>query len=140
MPPPREKNETVLRARALRRDMTLPEGILWRELRRRPGGFKFRRQHPLGRCILDFYCAAASLAVEVDGLSHELGSNPDRDVRRDTWLREQGVQVIRFRAIDVLQNLGGVIGAIVTAAEQSPLHHRAGRDGSPPRAVGTGRN
>ena len=64
MPPPREKNATVLQARSLRRDMTLPEGLLWQVLRSRPEGFKFRRQHPIGRCIVDFYCPAAKLAVE----------------------------------------------------------------------------
>ena len=69
MPPPREKNETVLKARALRRNMTLPEGMLWLELRKRPGGFKFRRQHPIGNYIVDFYCPAVRLVVEVDGLS-----------------------------------------------------------------------
>jgi very-short-patch-repair endonuclease len=74
MPPPREKNDAVLRARALRRNLTLPEGMLWRELRKRPSGFKFRRQHPLGNCIVDFYCAAVRLVVEVDGMSHEMGA------------------------------------------------------------------
>ena len=61
MPPRREKNDMVLRARALRRDMTLPEGMLWQVLRQRPDGCKFRRQHPIGRCVVDFYCAAAHL-------------------------------------------------------------------------------
>ena len=138
MPPNREKNETVLRARSLRRDMTLPEGLLWRELRKRPGGFKFRRQHPFGHCIIDFYCAAVHLAVEIDGIGHELGSNPDRDVRRDAWLREQGVRVIRFNATDVLRNLDGVTQAIVAAAEGLPLHHAS--HGSPPHDVVAGRN
>ncbi|MES2137989.1 MAG: DUF559 domain-containing protein [Pseudomonadota bacterium] len=60
MPPPRQKNEIVLRARALRRDLTLPEGMLWQVLRQRPDGLKFRRRHPIGRCVVDFYCAAAA--------------------------------------------------------------------------------
>ena len=67
MPLPREKNEIVLRARALRRNLTLPEGMLWQALRQRPDGFKFRSQHPIGRCIVDFYCAACRLVIEVDG-------------------------------------------------------------------------
>src|SRR5215212_4194348 len=73
MPPPREKNETVLRARALRRDMTLPEGMLWQVLRTRPDGLKFRRQHPIGRCVVDFYCPATRLVIELDGIGHEMG-------------------------------------------------------------------
>src|SRR4029453_15475474 len=139
MSPPREKNETVLRARALRRDMTLPEGLLWLKLRKRPSGFKFRRQHPLGRCILDFYCAAVRLAVEIDGMSHELGSNPVRDARRDSWLRGQGLEVIRLNAADVMLNMDAVIEAIIATAERLPLHHRVRRDGSPPHERVMGR-
>ena len=56
---PQTSNDTIVRARELRRSMTLPEGLLWIELRKRPGGHKFRRQHPLGPYILDFYCASA---------------------------------------------------------------------------------
>ena len=96
MPSRREANETVLRARALRRNMTLPEGLLWQELRKRPEGFKFRRQHPIGRYIVDFYCPTARLVVEVDGLSHEMGSAPERDQRRDLLLREQGLHVLEL--------------------------------------------
>ena len=112
MTPRREKNETVLRARALRRDMTLPEGLLWQELRRRPGGFKFRRQPPIGRCVVDFYCPAVRLVVEVDGIGHEMGSNPERDARRDLWMSGQGLRVIRFSAVDVLRDLNSVVIAI----------------------------
>ena len=55
--------DTVKRARKLRSEMSLPETILWRELRKRPGGHKFRRQHPAGKFVLDFYCAAARLNI-----------------------------------------------------------------------------
>src|SRR5438045_2411564 len=104
MPPPREKNETVLRARGLRRNMTLPEGQLWQVLRQRPSGLKFRRQHPLGRCVVDFYCPAAKLVIEVDGESHSMGDRPQQDVRRDAWLRRQGLRVLRFGASDVMRD------------------------------------
>ena len=113
MPPPREKNETVLRARALRRDMSLPEGLLWRALRERPGGLKFRRQHPIGRCVVDFYCPAARLVVEIDGVSHSMGDQPQRDHRRDEWLRSQDLRVVRITATDVMKDLGSVVTAIV---------------------------
>jgi very-short-patch-repair endonuclease len=118
MPPPREKNATVLRARALRRDMTLPEGMLWQVLRQRPGGFKFRRQHPIGRFIVDFYCPAARLVVEVDGMSHDMGDRPDRDLRRDIWLRNQGLHVLHFAAADVMNDLGSVVTAITFACRR----------------------
>ena len=115
MPPRRDKNETVLRARALRRNLTLPEGMLWQVLRKRPEGYKFRNQHPIGRCIVDFYCAATRLAIEVDGDSHSMGDRPERDDRRDQWLRRQGVRVVRFSATDVIGDLQSVVTAILAA-------------------------
>ena len=118
MPPRREKSETVLRARALRRDLTLPEGMLWQALLQRPDGLKFRRQHPIGRCIVDFYCAAARLAIEVDGESHSMGDRPNRDLRRDHWLRDQGVQVIRFTATEVMTDLQSVVTATLLACRR----------------------
>jgi very-short-patch-repair endonuclease len=72
------------RARDLRRRMDLPEVLLWTELRRRRlAGLRFRRQHPIGRYILDFYCHEARLAVEIDGYSHDVADRPQRDQRRD---------------------------------------------------------
>lgn len=63
--------ETQRRANTLRRAMTLPEVLLWRELKQRPAGLKFRRQHPAGRYVLDFYCAKLALAIEIDGSAHD---------------------------------------------------------------------
>ena len=115
MHPPRDKNETVLKARALRRSMTLPEGMLWQALRSRPDGIKFRRQHPIGRCIVDFYCPSARLVIEVDGQVHSMGSEAERDARRDAWLKNQGLTVLRFSASDVLRDLSSVVTAIRSA-------------------------
>ena len=115
MPPPREKNETVLKARALRRNMTLPEGLLWRVLRERPEGLKFRRQHPIGRCIVDFYCPAAKLVI---GESHSMGDRPERDARRDWWLKSQGLRILRFNAGDVMKDLQTVLTAINRACQR----------------------
>jgi very-short-patch-repair endonuclease len=108
----------VLRARALRRSPSLPEGLLWQVLRERPEGLKFRRQHPFGRYVADFYCAAARLVIEVDGASHEMGDNPARDARRDAWMREPGMRVIRFNAADVMNDLESVVTAILLAARR----------------------
>ena len=133
------RNEAVLRARALRREMSLPEGLLWQVLRTRPAGLKFRHQHPFGRCTADFYCAAAKLVIEVDGDSHSMGGNPASDARRDAWLRGQGVEVIRFNAAEIFRDLEVVVKAIVLEARRRlPLHHAA--HGSPPHAGGVGRN
>lgn len=109
----REKNESVMRARSLRREMTLPEGMLWQVLRQRPHGLKFRRQHPIGRCIVGFYCPAAQLVIEVDGVSHSMGNNPKRDVHRDHWIRGRGLRVLRFAAADVINDLQSVVTAIL---------------------------
>jgi very-short-patch-repair endonuclease len=108
----------VLGARALRRNMTLPEGMLWQVLRRRPDGFKFRRQHPIGRCIVDFYCAASRLVIEVDGDSHSMGDHPQRDLRRDQWLRSQGFRILRFAGRDVTNDVGAVVTAILLACRR----------------------
>ena len=67
---------TVAKARALRRVMSPPEARLWQVLRTRPEGLKFRRQHPVGPFVLDFYCADARLGIEVDGEVHGMGDNP----------------------------------------------------------------
>src|SRR5438128_551938 len=73
------RNAAVSRARMLRRTPSLSEGLLWQILRMRPGGFKFRRQHPFERCTVDFYCAAAKLVVEIDGDAHSMGHRPTND-------------------------------------------------------------
>src|SRR5205823_2600526 len=89
-------------ARRLRRRMTLPEVLLWRALKgRNVAGLQFRKQHPVGRYVLDFYCHALKLAVEVDGEGHSF--NPDRDERRDGCLAAQGIRTLRIRAAVVLQ-------------------------------------
>ena len=132
------RNTAVLRARALRREMSLPEGLLWQVLRTRPEGLKFRHQHPFDRCTADFYCAAAKLVIEVDGDSHSMGSRPEEDRHRDAWLRSMGVEVLRFDAADVFGDVGSVVTAIlVEARRRLPLHHAS--HGSPPH-LPLGRN
>jgi very-short-patch-repair endonuclease len=104
------------RARDLRRSMTPPERRLWQALKAgRQGGRKFRRQHPYGPYVLDFYCASASLAVEVDGWGHNLGDHPARDEKRDAWLASRGVRTLRISAADVMKDLDGAVTAILGA-------------------------
>ena len=108
--------------------------LLWRELRARPGGYKFRRQHPISSLVLDFACLGTRVAIEIDGIAPEMGDKPERDERRDAWLRAQGFAVLRLLARDVLRDVEGAVDAIVALCdERSPLHHAAGRRGSPPR-------
>ena len=118
----------VKKARNLRRAMSLPEVLLWRGLRTRPGGLKFRRQHPAGPYILDFYCEAAFMGIEVDGMAHEMGDNPAQDQARDEWLASAGISIVRIAARDVLQSLDDVVIHIVALCQ--PLHHPS--DGPPP--------
>jgi very-short-patch-repair endonuclease len=93
----------------LRHDATSAEKKLWYFLQRgQMEGFSFRRQHPLGRYVVDFYCSPLKLAVEVDGGQHNTSRNRVRDQRRLRWLQSRGVTVIRFWNNEVLENIEGV--------------------------------
>jgi very-short-patch-repair endonuclease len=111
--PRKKQDRDVAKARRLRKDMTLPEVSLWQLLRGQPDGVKLRRQHPLGPYVLDFYCAAAKIGFEIDGIAHEMGDRPVRDEQRDAWLRSQGVEVMRIPAADVLRSPENMAEAIV---------------------------
>ena len=105
--------DTLLRARELRATMSLPEVMLWKELRKRPGGFKFRRQHPAGRFILVFYCPAARLAIEVDGWGHDSADARKKDEARSAFLRTQRIATLRVPARVVLDEIEGAVARIV---------------------------
>ena len=84
-------------ARRLRREQTEEEKELWRALRAgRFAGFKFRRQHPLGKYFLDFYCPTAKLSIELDGFQHGLLEQRRRDEEREKFLASEGVEELRF--------------------------------------------
>ena len=105
-------------ARSLRRTATPAERKLWQALRKHQlGGRKFRRQMPLGPFIADFYCPAARLVVELDGVSH---IDSPTDALRDAWMMQQGIRVFRVSNFDVLSNLEGVLLAIAEAADATP--------------------
>jgi very-short-patch-repair endonuclease len=134
---PRAKINAVLLARQQRRQLTPPEYKLWQVLRQRPGGLRFRRQHPIGdKLSLDFFCNAAALAIEVDGEAHERGDRPVRDARRDAWVASVGIETLRIPAQEVFRNLEGVVQAIVTRAAErlAPPPLAQGRERSPPQA------
>jgi len=95
--------------------MTFPERLLWGRLRSgRCLGLKWRRQHVIGAYVADFYCAAARLVVEVDGMSH-VGRGPI-DAKRDAFIREQGYRVVRVTNDDVLGDVDAVVDYLADAA------------------------
>ncbi|HET8564402.1 MAG TPA: endonuclease domain-containing protein [Candidatus Binatia bacterium] len=98
-------------ARRLRNNPTEAEGVLWQHLRlRQLGGYKFRRQQPLGCYIVDFVCLEKRLVIEVDGGQHDQRSNYDN--QRTVWLEGQGFRVLRFWDNEVLRETGVVKEAI----------------------------
>lgn len=104
-------------SRKLRNEMTDAERHLWQHLRARQIlNFKFRRQHPVGKYILDFACIDAKLIIEVDGSQHHELSMQDH--LRTTWLEAQGWKVLRFWNNEVLQNTHGVLDEIYNALSQ----------------------
>ncbi|HWG06303.1 MAG TPA: endonuclease domain-containing protein [Beijerinckiaceae bacterium] len=114
---------TFKRARELRRKMTLPEVVLWQAVRKgRLAGLRIRRQHPIGPYILDFYCPSARLAIEVDGLVHDIAAQVRHDERRTAWLAERGVRILRIAAMDILKDerLEGGLLDIEQAAAMAP--------------------
>lgn len=108
---------TQKRAKALRRSLTRPEQSLWSLLRRNQLGLHFRRQHAEGPFILDFFCAAKRLCVEIDGPVH--ADRLEQDARRTRWLADHGIRVIRFSTDDVEQRPAAVLRAIAQAAAPS---------------------
>ena len=105
--------------------MTLPEVLLWEQLRAQKLGVKFRRQHPVGPYVTDFCSMAAKLIVEIDGEAHDRGTAPARDAERDAFLMAQGFEVVRLTAKDVLENMDGVVTLLRLKAD-SPLHRASG--------------
>lgn len=103
-------------ARELRRNQTDAESLLWSILRnRRFGDFKFRRQHPLGRFILDFYCHDAKLSIELDGGQHNTDEGRRSDETRTQKIASQGIRELRFWNYEVLQETESVLEAIWNA-------------------------
>lgn len=97
-------------ARNLRKNMTLPEVILWNQLKTKKLGYDFHRQKPIDKYIVDFYCPELKLVIEVDGAVHlEKG---EEDILRQSKLSSLGLNVLRFKATDVLKNLPDVIDSI----------------------------
>jgi len=108
--------------------MSLPEVLLWQQLRRQQTGLHWRKQHPAGAYILDFYCEQAMLGVEIDSEAHERGDRPARDAQRDAFLANKGVLTLRISAVDVLKNLEGVVSHITETANSRIPPQRSARE------------
>ena len=120
-------------ARALRKSMTDAEHLMWYCLRQKQlGGFRFRRQHPFERFVLDFYCCEAKLAVELDGGQHNEPDARFRDAERTAFLKQHGIQVIRFWNNEVLQNLEGVLLTVYEALQRRVRHGESSTLLAPP--------
>ena len=100
------------RARYLRNHLTNAEMKLWGYLQTRPMGYKFRRQHPIGIYVVDFYCHPLKLVIEADGSIHNKQEVKEADHKRQLSLEQDGLQVIRFTNDDILKNTEHVIEQI----------------------------
>jgi very-short-patch-repair endonuclease len=105
--------------------------MLWQRLRGGKAGRKFRRQHPVGPYVVDFYCREARLIIEIDGEAHDRADRPKRDEARLRFLREQGYRIVRISARRVIADADAVADAIAALVAR-PLHQPAA--GPPPRA------
>ena len=118
----RSKLKTAL-ARRLRSGSTGVEGKPWHKLRNgQIEGASFRRQHPAGPYVLDFYCSALRLAIELDGGQHAESVHASHDRKRDQWFAERGVTVLRFWNSDLIGNLDGVLEVIKTVVNERACH------------------
>ncbi|WP_375312514.1 endonuclease domain-containing protein [Bradyrhizobium sp. A5] len=118
-------------AKRLRANTTPHERILWRALKELPiEGSHFRRQAPIGRYVVDFFCPAKSLIVELDGGHHNEDETAKRDGARQSWLENEGYRVIRFWNSEIAADLTAVLERIYVElygsreAEATPLKHR----------------
>lgn len=98
------------RARTLRREATPAERELWKHLARSGRGAKFSRQMPVGPYYADFLCRELKLVIELDGHSHDIA--PERDTKRDHWMRSAGYTVLRFTNAEIRENVEGVVTII----------------------------
>jgi len=113
----RSAKDTHQRAKALRQAMSPPEVLLWTRLRLLRGeGPTFRRQHPIGPYVADFYCAAARLVVEIDGAHHAEDGQIAKDEARAAYLQRSGYRLVRCPARDVMRDADEAAQGIVQAA------------------------
>ncbi len=114
----RTNPDLLSRAKEFRHPMTRAESILWGHLRDRQfGGFKFRRQYPIGPYIPDFYCAECHLIIEVDGDVH--ATQQEHDAARSAWFGEHSYRVIRFFNDELYHHFDAVLETILVECQTS---------------------
>jgi len=102
--------EIFLRAKKLRQNLTKSEQVLWELIRKKETlGYRFRRQHPLGNYILDFYNHKLKLCVEIDGIYHNLDEQQEKDIEREEFLKYNGIRTVRFTNEQVLSQTQEVL-------------------------------
>lgn len=104
----------------LRNNMPLPEVLLWIKLKGSQTDYKFRRQHGMGKYILDFYCPSKKLSVEIDGDSHYYDNSIKYDLERTSYLASLGITELRFMNSEILKNINGVIEKIIHVLSTTP--------------------
>jgi very-short-patch-repair endonuclease len=108
----------IKQARRFRKNPTAAERRLWSRLRdRQVAGLKFRRQHAVGDRIVDFFCAEAQLAVELDGSGHHHQLGQFSDLDRELELHEKGIRVLRFNNSSIMSDIESVLNAIIYAVD-----------------------
>ena len=113
----------IVLAREFRKNPTGPEEFLWECLReRRLKGFKFRRQHPIGRYIADFFCGDVGLVLELDGAPHAEADRVVYDRIRDEEMTLRGLKVLRIKNIELVSDPEGTVGKI--AGRLTELLHK----------------
>ncbi len=111
------KPEIFKNAEKLRANMTKSELLIWQFLKTKPLGVKFRRQHPINRYILDFYCHQKRLAIEIDGGYHLSSEQKEKNMQRTLYLNGVGIKEIRYTNEEVLNSL-----EIIKSKIESELH------------------
>lgn len=130
------KKSLRTQSRKLRSSMTDAERALWVKLRgKQLLGLQFYRQKTLGNYIVDFYCAAARLVIEVDGSQHYQPDGATQDALRDCYLKSLGLEVLRFSNLEVLQNMEGVLAVISQELETASNQNKT-KSPQPPFSKG----
>ena len=121
MPQNYTRNSEKALRRSLRAEIPNAEPVLWSKLRRRQMlGYKFRRQYSVGTYVVDFYCAELRLAIEVDGDSHFQAGVQPRDREREAFIKSFGIDFLRFRNVEVFEQLSEVLDAIARKVLEHP--------------------
>ncbi|WP_082879966.1 endonuclease domain-containing protein [Methylomonas methanica] len=118
-------------SRALRCNMTDAEQKLWQRLRRKQiNGWQFYRQKPIGQYIVDFYCSAANLVIEIDGGQHFEAEHQLADQKRDEYMNQLGLRVLRFDNRQVLLETDAVV-EVIRKSPPNPPFSKGGANPAP---------